>query len=118
MLVDIEGASAANDPGKTNAGRPTLTSTVQTTSQFTATGVAQAAWRGNNQSFANTLPFTFPFFGTNYKTLSVTTEGFLRFGPNGSAANSNNSSTELALAPRIAAMWDNLRTSQRKSRAR
>ena len=42
--------------------------------------------------------------------LFVSTEGFLQFGPNVNTGNGNNSATELALVPRIAGLWDNLRT--------
>jgi hypothetical protein len=38
----------------------------------------------------------------------VSTEGFLQFGPN--FGSGENSATELALLPRIAGLWDNLRT--------
>jgi hypothetical protein len=79
---------------------------------FTATGVAQPAWRSNNTSFAYNFPagFTFPFYGTTYSSVNVSTEGFLQFGSASNADDGNNNATLLASRPRIAPLWDNLRT--------
>ena len=45
-------------------------------------GIAQN-WHGDDTYFSYTLPFTFSFFGTNYTSVQVSTNGFLQFsGPN------------------------------------
>ncbi|MCU0707444.1 MAG: right-handed parallel beta-helix repeat-containing protein [Pirellula sp.] len=110
---DIEGLLASDDAGPTNVGRPTLSPVVTSNNLFTATGIAQTTWRSNGTSFAFTFPsgFTFPFYGTTYNSVFVSTEGFLQFGSQVDAGESANSSNALiAGPPRIAPLWDNMRT--------
>jgi parallel beta-helix repeat protein len=110
--TDRDGNAALDDPAVANAGRPSLVPSVMGSSLFTLSGTAQPGWRSNNTSFAYSFPggFTFPFYGTTYSSVHVSTEGFLQFGVNTDAGNGNNSAAELATRPRIAPLWDNLRT--------
>jgi hypothetical protein len=111
-LTDRDGFGPVDDLGVANAGRVALAASVLNSNLFTATGVAQPAWRGNNTSFAYTFPagFSFPFYGTTYSSVNVSTEGFLQFGVATGAGDGNNSVSSLAGRPRIAPLWDNLRT--------
>ncbi|MEQ1826615.1 MAG: right-handed parallel beta-helix repeat-containing protein [Pirellula sp.] len=108
---DIEGFAASDDPATANMGRNTLQPTVLSNNQFTATGTAQG-FRSNNQSFAYNFTggFVFPFYGINYTSVFVSTEGFLQFGSQTNAGDSTNTLSELLEFPRIAALWDNIRT--------
>jgi hypothetical protein len=110
--LDRDGFGRMDDPAVINAGRTDLVSSVLASNLFTATGAAQPAWRSNNTSFAYNFPsgFTFPFYGTTYSSVNVSTEGFLQFGVATSAGDNNNSPEALAMRPRIAPLWDNLRT--------
>ncbi len=76
-------------------------------SQFTEVGVAQG-WHTDDASWAYTLPFAFPFFGVEYTSLFVCSNGFVDFASN--EAEWQNSDSGLISAKRIAAMWDDLRT--------
>ncbi len=109
-VSDLDGFVAVDDLGVANAGRQTLVPTVLSSSLFTATGVAQPTWRGYQNATSYTLPFAFPFFGTNYTTVFVSSSGFLQFGSSNSAGDIQNSPSSLSAFPRIAALWDNLRT--------
>jgi subtilisin family serine protease len=67
-----------------------------------------------------TLPFTFPFFGQAYDSVTISTNGNLYFSPprkrtNGDADDVPSSIADLSLSKMIAGMWDDLdlRTSRR-----
>ncbi len=110
--LDRDQSAPSDDLGVVNAGRLTLSPNVLASNQFTATGIAQPSWRGNSSSFSYTFAggFTFPFFGTAYSSVNVSTEGFLQFGPAVDTGDGNNSISSLVTRPRIAALWDNIRT--------
>lgn len=78
-------------------------------SQFTVVGTAQN-WRADDSSWPYTLPFSFPYFGTNYSTVNVCSNGFLDF--TSTDANWQNSDPNLIIHARVAALWDDLRTDQ------
>jgi parallel beta-helix repeat protein len=76
---------------------------------FSTTGVAQN-WRSDNNVWNWTLPFAFPFYGTNYTSVNVTSNGFLQFASTTQAFNGTNTFAELTQFARIAALWDDLTT--------
>lgn len=78
-------------------------------SQFSAVGTAQG-WRGDDSSWSYALPFAFPFYGTNYTSVWVCSNGFLDF--TSSSAPYSNSTSGLTSAVRIAPLWDDLETDQ------
>jgi subtilisin family serine protease len=102
-----------------SAGQPALTWVVLPagtyyetnlgSSQFTVVGVAQG-WHADDNNWSYTLPFAFPFFGADYTTAYVSSNGFINFGSGSS--DYSNSDSGLIAAKRIAAMWDDLRTDQ------
>ena len=67
-------------------------------------------WRGDNTSWNLNLPFEFPFYDGSYTNVRVSSEGFLQFGDDYNAGDSDNSVAKLLANCRIAPLWDNLRT--------
>ena len=65
-------------------------------------------WKADEESWHYPLPFPFPFFGNNYSTVCVHSNGYLDFAA--SEPDPNPSMSELAGNPRIAPFWKNLRT--------
>ncbi len=80
-------------------------------SSFTTGGLAQN-WRSPNQNQTYNLPFAFNFYGTDYNSVTVNTNGYLQFaGPNGTTTGANDNSLEvLQNNVRIAPLWDDLQT--------
>jgi hypothetical protein len=76
-------------------------------SQFSAVGTAQN-WRADDQAWSYTLPFAFPFYGQNWTSCYVCSNGFINFGSSSTAY--SNSDSGLIAACRIAPLWDDLRT--------
>ncbi len=78
--TDREGFRRADDPGVPNTGSPDYRGTVLGSSLFAATGTAKN-WRSNGTSWTLSFPsgFAFPFYGTSYTSVTVSTEGFLEF---------------------------------------
>jgi hypothetical protein len=76
-------------------------------SQFTLVGTARN-WRADDTSWSYTLPFAFPYYGTNYTSVWVCSNGYLDF--TSSVADYTNTNAELIAAVRIAAIWDDLVT--------
>lgn len=74
---------------------------------FQVVGTAQN-WHADDQYWTYALPFPFPYFGVEYTTAYVCSNGFINFGTGSSSY--SNSDSELIAAKRIAAMWDDLRT--------
>ncbi len=68
--------------------------------------------RGDNVSQLYLLPagFSFPFYGENRTSVHVSSNGLLQFDVNTSVTDSSNTASELQSLPRIAALWDDLRT--------
>ncbi|MFO7959195.1 MAG: C25 family cysteine peptidase [Candidatus Brocadiia bacterium] len=75
--------------------------------QQPAPGTAQS-WQADDGCWQYDLPFAFPFGGTSYSTVYVSSNGFLDF--TSSSTDWSNSTEELAGAVRIAPLWDDLRT--------
>ncbi len=74
---------------------------------FETTGVAQN-WRADDAVWTLPLPFNFPYFGINYNSVKVCSNGFLNFGATNSHA--NNTFDRMIANIRIAPLWDDLRT--------
>jgi len=109
--TDILGRSRIDDPGVANTGSKDYAASGLGTSQFTATGTARG-WRSSGTYWNYNFPtgFSFPFYGTNYTSVSVSTEGFLYFSGPMSASDGVNSTAKLQANRIIAPLWDNLRT--------
>jgi parallel beta-helix repeat protein len=105
--ADALGYVRFDDPGLANAGTNDYF-----ISQVTATAPTGTAknWKSDDTFFTSTIPFNFPFFGTNYTTAYVSTNGFLQVGNATQAFNGVNSLAEFIAYPRIAPLWDDLRT--------
>ena len=78
-------------------------------SQFAVIGTAKN-WRSNNTYWNYTLPFQFPFYGIDYTSVAVSTEGFLKFVGGIHAGDGDNTDSKLRQNAMIAPLWDNLRT--------
>ncbi|MFH1746802.1 MAG: hypothetical protein ABIG44_07125, partial [Planctomycetota bacterium] len=77
------------------------------TNEYAVVGIAQG-WHADDNSWTYSLPFSFEFFGQQYTSVSVCSNGFLNFS--GSSNDYSNSDSELIAAVRIAPLWDDLRT--------
>jgi autotransporter-associated beta strand protein len=114
--TDINGASRYDDPATANTGSNDFYPAVQSSSLFNATSGTAENWRaGTPTTFSFTLPFAFPFYGTNYTGIYVSSTGVIRLGSFQSpdpAASSANSDAALLANPLIAPLWGNLETNQ------
>ncbi|MBL7041137.1 MAG: putative Ig domain-containing protein [Pirellulaceae bacterium] len=71
-------------------------------------GGTAMGWNADDRSWSLSLPWSFPFYGTEYTSVNVCSNGFLDFtSPD---ARYLNSQTELLSSVRIAPLWDDLRT--------
>ncbi|MBN2477405.1 MAG: putative Ig domain-containing protein [Pirellulales bacterium] len=71
-------------------------------------GGTSMGWHADDASWLLTLPFSFPFYGVEYNSVYVCSNGFLDFASN--YADYTNSQAELISNVRIAAVWDDLYT--------
>ena len=95
------GATRVDDPGTPNNGSPDYREADLGTNAFAVGGIAMN-WRSNDTFWNLSLPFAFPFYGRNYSSVSVSSEGFLQFaGPN-SPSSGVDGVRELAANVRIA----------------
>jgi subtilisin family serine protease len=76
---------------------------------FQNVGVAQG-WHADDNAWSYNLPFNFPFYGNEYSTIYISSNGFINFGS--SSSDWSNTDAELIGAIRIAPLWDDLRTDQ------
>jgi parallel beta-helix repeat protein len=108
--VDLEGHPRSDDAGTPNAGRFTYLETPATDTIFQpeVIGIAQN-WHADDAVWSLAMPFAFPFFEASYTSVAVSSNGLLQFG-GGDASSAANGGAALATAPRIAALWDELRT--------
>jgi hypothetical protein len=67
-------------------------------------------WQADDGSYQLNLPWAFNFYGTDYSSVWVSTNGFLDFAS--SHSDYSNTTSELIGSARIAALWDDLRTDQ------
>jgi parallel beta-helix repeat protein len=109
--ADKEGQPRKDDTGTTNAGRPRHVEASLGSNLFSATGTAQN-WRANDSVFTLNFAggFTFPFYGTTYTSVFVSTNGLLQFGVNTNGTDGTNTTSELLSQRRIAPLWDDLTT--------
>ncbi len=76
-------------------------------SQFHASGTAQG-WHADDSSWQYALPFAFPYYGEEYTTVWICSNGFVNLsGPDNTWSNNQSG---LISATRIAPLWDDLRT--------
>lgn len=71
-------------------------------------GGSAMGWHGDDSSWYYSLPFTFPFYGTNYNSVYISSNGFINF--TSSWADYSNTTSELISRVQIAPLWDDLRT--------
>jgi archaellum component FlaF (FlaF/FlaG flagellin family) len=78
--------------------------------EWISDGVAMD-WHADDAGWSYTLPFDFPFYGTYYNTIYISSNGLITFdGPDSSPSNSISSlAGKLAIAP----AWDDWRTDRR-----
>jgi subtilisin family serine protease len=76
-------------------------------SLFTEVGTARG-WHADDSTWSYSLPFTFPFYGGEYNSVYVCSNGFIDF--TSSSSDYSNSDAELIAAVRIAPLWDDLKT--------
>lgn len=75
--------------------------------EFAGAGIAQS-WKGDDASWQYVLPFTFPYFGSDYNNVWVCSNGFLDFSNSNAAY--HNTQDEFKNRAMIAPLWDDLRT--------
>ncbi len=75
---------------------------------FDNAGTAQG-WKADDASWTYELPFTFTFYGTEYDSLNVCSNGFVDFAS--TSVSYQNSDLALIQNVRIAALWQDLDTS-------
>jgi subtilisin family serine protease len=102
-------SAAIGDPYITSLGSATALSTG-------GTPLSLIADDGIKLNYA--LPFSFPFFGQNFSSVNITTNGNLFFSapptrPNGDADDVPSSSVGLTHSKMISGLWDDLRTDRR-----
>ena len=76
---------------------------------FAEVGTAQG-WNADDDYWTYSLPFSFPFFGEEYTTAYVGSNGYINFGSGDTEY--DNSDSGLMAAARIAALWDDLKTNE------
>ena len=77
-------------------------------SQFELVGTAQG-WNADDNTWDHALSFDFPFYGVDYSSIRVCSNGFVYFG-SFSGNTYSNSSENLRNNRMIAPLWDDLRT--------
>jgi len=94
-------------PAKANSATYTR---IYLPNEWISDGVAMD-WHGDDDSWSYVLPFEFPFYGNNYGTIYISSNGLITFiSPDSSWGNSiSDLAGKLAIAP----AWDDWRTDQR-----
>ena len=77
---------------------------------FTWSGVGQY-WQSDNAMWELTIPFSFPFYGQNYSTVYVSSNGYLEFAASMPTSEDISDVTLLAQKKAIAVYWSDLTTS-------
>ena len=111
--TDIDGLSRRDDPGTTNTG--TFNYAISQVSGGSVFDLPLSGTdlnvNGNNAITQVILPFAFEFYGVSYTSLWISSNGLLQFTATDNGANANSNSTDaLNNYPRIAPLWDSLRT--------
>ncbi len=76
-------------------------------SLFSPYGTKQG-WKADDGSWSYTLPFSFPYYNSNYSTVNISSNGFLDFAS--TSSDYYNTLTGLITNVRIAPLWDDLQT--------
>jgi hypothetical protein len=110
-LTDIFGSGRVDDPAVPNLGSPDYVVADLGSNDFTNTGISQG-WRLNDTYRTLNFPpgFTFPFYESSYSSVSVSTEGFLKFSGPIWGGDGGNTFEKLRNSRIIAPLWDNLHT--------
>ncbi len=87
---------------------PSYSETDLGSNQYSAVGVAQG-WQSDEDVWTLPLPFSFPFYDDAYDTAYVSSNGFIDFYAGGDT-DAGNFAPELQFTPRIAPLWDDIRT--------
>lgn len=124
VTVDSKSPTISNlapaNGGTVNTAKPTIsaicsdsggTYTKAYTTREWISGGSALGIRGDNTGKWYTLPFTFPFYGTSYTQVYVSSNGLLNFKVADNA--SSNSTSSLMTKTAIAPLWDDLRTDKR-----
>jgi len=107
MLTSILALGFNIQPAKANS---TTYTRMYLPNEWVSDGVAMD-WHADDSSWFYTLPFDFPFYGTNYTTIYISSNGLITFtSPDSSPGNSM---SDLAGRLAIASAWDDWRTDQR-----
>ncbi|MBI9018525.1 MAG: right-handed parallel beta-helix repeat-containing protein [Phycisphaerae bacterium] len=107
---DIVDNIRVDDPGTTNGGSDDYAQSNLGPIAFNDTSGTAQNWRYDNNYWALALPFNFNFYGIDYSSVYVSSNGFLQFGSTTDINDTTNSNAELLSHTRIAAMWDDLKT--------
>lgn len=111
--TDLFGRPRRDDPGTPNLGSLDYAAADLGPSPFAAVGTPQN-WRSGSNAWVLGFPagFSFPFYGQQYTSVRVSTEGFLYFQGPMSMTDGANSTEKLRANRIIAPLWTNLRTDQ------
>ena len=82
----------------------TITESIGGSSSFSSVGTAKT-WRGDDTLFSYTIPFSFPFFGSNITKIQVSTNGVLWMCESCGDSTGYPSSTNLPSQKVIAPLW-------------
>jgi hypothetical protein len=111
LPYDITGGPRVDDPSTVNAGSNGYLEGVVLDSVFGPARVGTAqGWHADDAAWALTLNFVFPFYGTGYGAVRVSSNGLLQFAGAGDPASGANSTAALTANARIAPLWDDLHT--------
>ena len=88
-------------------GANNYTYSVLRSSLYNSVGISMG-WKADDDFWSYSLPFAFPYYGSNYTSVNPCSNGFLRL--NGADNYWDNSSEALASSNRIAPLWDDLKT--------
>ncbi len=109
--TDIEGTPRTDDPGTPNTGTPDYVVADTGSSQFTAGGTFQNFNPSGLATTSRTIPFAFPFYGSTYTNVVISSTGNIRLGagifPEPGQTTSNSLGT-LAGNAMIAPLWGNI----------
>ena len=111
--TDSQGSPVFDDLGTANSGRPDYFERTSNVSVFDSPLDDQPQnWRFYYGYRTLDLPFNFPFYDQSHTRVYVAANGFLQFGTTSGLGSSTieNSFDQLLQYPRIAGLWDNLRT--------
>ncbi|MCA9135262.1 MAG: right-handed parallel beta-helix repeat-containing protein, partial [Planctomycetales bacterium] len=108
--TDIQGSPRLDDPDTINGGKPEPAESDLGSSLFNPAGGVAQNWRSYGATWQYTLPFTFNYLGVDYASVWVGANGLLQFGTSVNAGDTTNSTAELDDYPRIAGLWDTIRT--------